>query len=342
MRSLPAAWVAPAIESLQTEIPRAISMASVSRTKQFADVHKVLKRHYKPVKPDGQRPVLEHLLFACCLEDAHYEPADEAFAALVHTFFDWNEVRVTSIRELGEAMRGLPDPQAAANRLKRVLQSVFEESLRKKNLGPTIKWLRKGDGSTEFSVAYVVQSALGGHAIPVDSGTLAALRLLDLISDKDVEAHVVPGLERAVAKSKGIEFGSLLHQFGADFTANPYSPVLRETFLEINPDVADRLPKRRVAKAARKKSPAEQAGPGQAAPAGAAEHDEPTDGSKMAEAKAPDGSEGPVEARGKKPGATKKKPAHPPEASAAPATPPGTVSRRKKPASERISKRKPR
>ena len=34
----------------------------------------------------------------------------------------------------------------------------------------------------------------------------------------------MPGLERAIAKSKGVEFGSLLHQFGADFSANPYSP----------------------------------------------------------------------------------------------------------------------
>jgi len=86
--------------------------------------------------------------------------SQEAFAALVHTFFDWNEVRVTSISELSEVMACLPDPRGAANRVKRVLHAVFEatfnfdlEDVRKKNLGPTVKWLEKIDGSTPFTVA---------------------------------------------------------------------------------------------------------------------------------------------------------------------------------------------
>ncbi len=228
-------------------------MASISRTAQFANVSKVLKKHYKPVKPDADRPVLEHLLLACCLEDAHYEAAEEAFAALVHTFFDWNEIRVTTIAELSEVMSGLPDPSTAANRFKRVLQSIFEaiyafdlEDRLKQNLGPTVKWLKKLDGATNFSVAYVVQSAIGGHAIPVDSGTLRTLRIVELVTDKDVKAGIVPGLERAVSKANGIEFGSMLHQLGADFTANPYSPSVRKILLQINLDVKDQLPKRRA------------------------------------------------------------------------------------------------
>ena len=144
---------------------------------------------------------MEHLLFACCLEDAHHDAAEEAFAAMVHTFFDWNEVRVTSISELSEVMACLPDPRTAANRIKRVLHAVFEatfnfdlEDRRKKNLGPTIEWLEKLDGPTRFTVAYVVQAALGGHSIPIDAGTMAVLRVLDLVTDKDMAAGVRAGL----------------------------------------------------------------------------------------------------------------------------------------------------
>ncbi len=241
-------------------------MGSVSRTTQFAKVHKVLKKHYKPVITDGERPVLEQLLLACCLENAPYEAAEEAFAALVHTFFDWNEIRVTTISELSEVLSGLPDPRAAANRFKRSLQSVFEatytfdlEERRKENLGPTIKWLKKLDGTTNFSVSYVVQVALGGHAIPVDLGTLRALHVVELVSDEDVEAGVVPGLERAISKAKGLEFGSLLHRLGADFTANPYSPSLHKILLEIDPDAQDRLPKRRASRHTPDGSSGEQA-----------------------------------------------------------------------------------
>lgn len=230
-------------------------MASASRTAQFAKVFKILKKCYKPVSSDPSRPVLEHLLLACCLEDAPYEAADEVFAALSHTFFDWNEVRVTSLTELSEVMARLPDPRTAASRVKRVLQAVFEETYsfdleehRKKNLGPTVKWLSKLDGATNFTVSYVVQAALGGHAIAIDSGTMAVLQIVGLVSKKDVEQGVVPGLERAIAKSKGVEFGSLLHQLGADYTANPYSPSVRKILLQIEPECKDRLPQRRVRK----------------------------------------------------------------------------------------------
>ncbi len=234
-------------------------MTAPSRTAQFAKVHKVLKKHYKPAPANAGRTVIEHLIFACSLEDAPHEAAEEAFAALVHTFFDWNEVRVTSISELSEVMACLPDPRAAANRVKRVLQSVFEaafsfdlEECRKKNIGTTADWLKKLDGTTPFTVAYVVQRALGGHAIPVDSGALAALRVLELIDDNDFEAGTVPGLERAVSKSKGVEFGALLHELGADYAANPYSSAVREVLLTINPECKDRLPKRRAKRAVQK------------------------------------------------------------------------------------------
>ncbi len=230
-------------------------MSNPSRTQQFARLYKVLKKVYKPVAPDANRSVLEHLLFASCLENAHYQPAEEAFAALVHNFFDWNEVRVSTVRELAEVMAGLPDPPAAATRVKRVLQSIFEatysfdlEDLRKKNLGPAIEHLSRLDGTTKFTVAYVIQAALGGHAIAVDAGTLNVLRLLDFITDENVQSGTVPGLERAISKSKGIEFGSLLHQLGADFVANSYAPTLHATLLEIEPSVANRLPTRRARK----------------------------------------------------------------------------------------------
>lgn len=198
---------------------------------------------------------MEHLLFAACLENASYALAEEAMAALAHTFYDWNEVRVSSVRELAEVLAGLPEASAAAMRVKRVLQSVFEttysfdmEELRKQNLGPAVERVQKIEGTTKFSVAYLVQSALGGHAIPCDSGTLTVLRLLDLVSDADVHSGEVPGVERAIAKNCGVEFGSLLHQVAADFTANPFAPAVRAILKEIDSSVEARLPVRRVAR----------------------------------------------------------------------------------------------
>ena len=245
-------------------------MAASNRSTKFTQLHKVLKKHYKPVAAGPERPVIEHLLFACCLEDARYEQAEEALAAVVEAFFDWNEVRVSSVRELAEVMARLPDPPAAAFRLKKALQHVFEdsytfdlESLRKKNLGPAEEDIRKIDGASPFVVSYVVQSALGGHSIPIDAGTLRVFEILDLIDAKDVTAGSVPGLERAIPKNKGVEFGSLLHQLGADITDDPFSEKLHKLLLEIDPDCKGRLPqragkKKKTAKAARKKKISEK------------------------------------------------------------------------------------
>jgi endonuclease-3 len=230
-------------------------MALPSRTAQFTRLHKILKKYYHPVAPDADRSVLEHLLFASLLENAHYTAAEEAFAALVHSFFDWNEIRVSSVRELSEVVGGLPEPSSASHHVKRILQSLFEatysfdlEELRKLNLGPAVERLEKIEGTTRFAVAYVVQAALGGHSIPLDSGTLQALLLTGPIQQSDAAAGVVPGLERAIPKNIGVEFGSLLHQLGADFVASPFTPSVHAILLEINPEIKDRLPRRRDAR----------------------------------------------------------------------------------------------
>ena len=163
----------------------------------------------------------------------------------MHTFFDWNEVRVTSISELSEVMACLPDPRAAANRVKRVLHAVFEttfnfdlEDLRKKNLGPTVKWLEKLDGTTRFTVAYVGPGGAGRtrhpHRRRHDGGPPRA-RPGDRQGRR--RRRGAGPWSGAVAKSKGVEFGSLLHELGAQFSANPYSPDVREILLADRPGV---------------------------------------------------------------------------------------------------------
>ncbi len=340
-------------------------MTAPSRAAQFTKLHKILKKYYTPVEPDPNRPVLEQLLYGCLLENAHYAAAEEAYAALVHGFFDWNEVRVSSVRELAEAMHSLPDPPAAANRIKRVLQNVFEatyafdlEELRKLNLGPAVERLKKVDGASEFAVSYVVQVALGGHSIPIDSGTARSLYAVDLVAEENVKTEAVPGLERAIPKSKGTDFGSLLHQLGADYVADPYSSQLREILAQVDPIANERMPKRRLRKpveqsvegaaapgeksaakgksaeknAERKKKPAETS----AAAKASAEAVQPAvaKAEKSAKTRAEDGAEATAK---KKPGATKKRPADKPAEQSAEKPPEKSVAK----AAEKKSEKAP-
>jgi endonuclease III len=226
-------------------------MASKNRAGLINKVLKVVKKHYKPAAPPKDRSLLEHLLFACCLENSPHEPAEKVFQALSTDYFDWNEVRVSTVRELAEALKPLNDSQEAATRLKRVLQSVFEthysfdlEPMKKQNIGQAVKTLEKYNGSTPFIVAYVTQNALGGHAIPINQGLLESMRIVGVVSDAEAAKGTVPGLERIVPKSKGGEVGSMLHQLGVEMHRSPYGATIRKLLLEIEPDAKDNLPKR--------------------------------------------------------------------------------------------------
>ncbi|MEQ8788270.1 MAG: hypothetical protein RIC55_18320 [Pirellulaceae bacterium] len=230
-------------------------MATPNRGPRLAKAHKVLKKHFEPVSPVGERTVFEHLLYACCLEDDRYEAADEAFGKLQETYFDWNEVRVTTVAELAEVMAPLHQPEAAAMRLKKVLQSIFEthysfdlEELKKQNLGKAVKRIEKYDGMTPFVVGYVTQAALGGHAIACDDAALDLMLAIGVITDVEHSKKQVPGLDRAIAKSKGVEFASLMHQLAAELRVAPFGQKPRTIVLEIDPEAKDRLPKRSVKK----------------------------------------------------------------------------------------------
>ena len=230
-------------------------MSATNRAKKIAKIQTVLKKHYQPIKPPTNRSVLEHLIFACCLEDSKYDPANDAFARLQEIYTGWNEIRVTTVTELAEAMSDLFDPTAAATRVKKTLYNVFEsqyswdlEYLRKENLGKATQKLLAYKSVTPFVSSYVVQSALGGHSIPLDGSAMDLMLILDVITEKEAAQGSVPGLERAISKTAGVSFGSILHQLAADFRATPFSTNLRTLIASIDPIAKERFPKRQSKK----------------------------------------------------------------------------------------------
>jgi len=152
-------------------------------------------------------------------------------------------------------MHMLPDPLGAGNRARQILQSVFEtnysfdiEQLKKENIGAAVKKLQKLKGVTPFTVAYVTQMTLSGHSIPVGSGALEAFYIVGVVTEKEKQKYLLPGLERSIPKNAGIEFGSLLNQLGAELIRAPHGLVIRNILLEIAPDAKERLPKRKSSK----------------------------------------------------------------------------------------------
>ena len=208
-----------------------------NRAAKYEQLHKSLKKHFKLASEPGERTVLEHLVYACCLEEAKAEQADEAFAKLQQAYFDWNEVRVTTVIELGEALNSLPNPTQAGHRIKRCLQSLFEgryqydiEDMKKANLSKATEEIGAWKGVSPFILNYVSQNALGGHAIPTDGFAIEMLVQLEILTSVEAEKKVAQGVERAIPKGKGFEFGSLLHQLAVEFHQHPKNASVAAVF----------------------------------------------------------------------------------------------------------------
>src|SRR4051794_23353150 len=178
-------------------------------TQIFAHLPKAAKggpdSHAHP--PEGL-PVLEQFLYAVCREGTTREQGERAFLNLRGRFFDWNEVRVSSARELAEAFDGLPEPDARAQRVVGFLQEAFEttfsfdlEALHKKGLKQAAKQLSRYQAANDYAVAWVIQQSLGGHAVPLDAPTLRVLRRLALTDgDQDDLEALRAGLEHHIPK----------------------------------------------------------------------------------------------------------------------------------------------
>ena len=110
--------------NLRKGVSNAMSTTTTAKQRLVSQIFSVLAKGKQPA-PES-RPVLEQFIYAVCREGTTREPADKAFRQLQDRFFDWNEVRVSSTRELAEALAGLPHPEARAQRIIDFLQEVFE------------------------------------------------------------------------------------------------------------------------------------------------------------------------------------------------------------------------
>jgi endonuclease III len=179
----------------------------------------------KTVEVDEEaRPVLQQFIYGLCRESATREQADEAYRYLCEKFFDWNEVRVSSLRELEDAFDGMSDTEARAQRLIAFLQEVFEihfsyelDKMAKEGLKQAAKKLSRYQAANDYLVSWVVQRSLGGHAIPVDAPTLRCASRLGLLEGEPEEAEARASLEHLIPKAKNALFTDAISSVAGEF-----------------------------------------------------------------------------------------------------------------------------
>jgi endonuclease-3 len=183
----------------------------------------LIKKHGKVVVPKVDRPIMETMLYAVCLENVSVDEADRAYARMFHLFPDLNEARVSSITELEPIFDGMADRDWRAFRARSVLQYVFEksfnfelESLRKKTLDLAAKQLAKIRHLSPFVRAFTLQHAIGAHLLPLDDASAHLLVWLGLASPEQSSEEIAESLKPIIRKADAQQFCFTLRTLATD------------------------------------------------------------------------------------------------------------------------------
>lgn len=185
----------------------------------------ILKKRYKTPGPKDDRPILETMLYAICLENCSAGEADEVYSRLESHFHDLNEVRVSSISELAEVFDEVEEPEIRALRVRNVLRYVFEknfqfefENLRRKTLEQATRQLQRVKQLSPFVRRYTLQTGLGTHLVPIDESMRRAAVWLGLVEPEATLDEAADSLKSAVRKADAPRFCHLLRCLATDPT----------------------------------------------------------------------------------------------------------------------------
>jgi len=206
-----------------------------------------LQRFYGKTVPRIDMPVVERMLFAACLEDNPWPAAEVGLKKLLASYFDLNEIRVSSITELEQTLAPLKEADWKGLRIRSILRYVFEttysydfEKLRRQTQEQAVKLLKKVNDITPFIRDFVLQEILGSHVVVLDTSMLNAARWLGLVPAKADIHEASEFLKGGLKKSETAEFCHLLRCLATDAKYAPRFNEPLDSDLSMN-DVADRF-----------------------------------------------------------------------------------------------------
>ena len=199
-------------------------MASQSKAQLLTDAFDALKSRYKITARANRFAVLEAVIYGICHEGMTREQANQALSRFKDEFFDWNEVRVSALRDIQTVFAGFPDPETRAQLVRRFLRQLFKrtygftlEAVQKKPLKDAVKDLQEYEAlKSDYVSATVIQLSLNGHALPLDAAARRGLERLGVTDEKTAPEALRSTVERAVPKNRGIEFVDLLEDLTHD------------------------------------------------------------------------------------------------------------------------------
>ena len=212
-------------------------MAAQNRATLFNKCLRTLKKTYEPQVPSTTRSVFEQVIFGTCLENASLQTAEDSYLRLTEDYLDWNELRVSSPRELAESFSNQEAPLEKARTLKSIIHAIFEteynfelETLTRMTQTQAAKTLNSFNGMRPFIASHILQTSLKAHVIPLDTISIRAVTRLGLVDTNASIDKMNGNLKRLVSKNQGPLFCSLIRQLALDVCVAD-TPAIRKCAL---------------------------------------------------------------------------------------------------------------
>jgi len=196
----------------------------MKNSKEHAQRLHKLYRELKRVHPKVERTIYddpaEALISGIVSEKLSESAAHKALKEIRSAFVDWNDLRVSRVEEIVEALGVRNDSgRATAFALTAALRGIFDEHhkislqvLKRLGKRPARQGLEKLNGVSRFVVNYCMLTSIDAHAVPLTQNMIDYLKRHEIIEPDADEEDIEGFLTRHVAAKDAYEFYALLRR----------------------------------------------------------------------------------------------------------------------------------
>lgn len=196
----------------------------MKNSKEYAQRLQKLYRGLKRAQPKVEKVAYddpaEALICGIIHERMNESAAHRAIRGIRSAFVDWNDLRVSRVEEVVEALgEDTPASRSAAAALTAALKDIFDEyhrvslqALKVQGKRPARQCLEHFAGVSRFVVNYCLLTALQAHAVPLTNHMVEYLRRHRLIESNANQEDVEGFLTRQIAAKDAFEFYALLRR----------------------------------------------------------------------------------------------------------------------------------
>lgn len=198
--------------------------------KLLATLRKETPHRGKPEIPDDP---IELLMLGLLARSASEHRAAAGLAALRGTSVDLNELRVTSVAEMVEALGpDFPQGRLAADGLARALNAIFNKThalslshIKSMGVKAASTYLSNLDGVDPHARALVIHYCLKGHTVPLDDNMYNYMRKTGCVPPETTHDDAQTFLERQLKQSEIDWFYHTFKRYAATHAGRPEKPA---------------------------------------------------------------------------------------------------------------------